>query len=156
MSLLSTIPAPRPPALALTLLLLLWLLASPGARALAQESSPSLYARLGGAPGVALLVDGVIDAAVRDPRTAAYWQRVDLVRVKRQLNAYLCLRAGGACAYENDDMQTIHAGLHIRQDAFYAVVEHLRAALDGQGVGEREKNELLHLLAPLKREVVQP
>jgi len=39
----------------------------------------------------------------------------------------------------------------IRRDR---LVEHLVAILDRSGVGTREKNELLGLLAPLKRDVV--
>ncbi len=66
----------------------------------------------------------------------------------------MCSLAGGGCKYSGDDVKTVHAGLNIRQGEFYAMVEALRAALDANGVGEREKNELLRLLAPIKRDVV--
>ena len=46
------------------------------------------------------------------------------------------------------------AGQNIDERQFYAVVESLRLALDANDVGEREKNELLRMLAPMKRDIV--
>ena len=66
----------------------------------------------------------------------------------------ICALSGGPCRYSGDDMKTTHAGLNITEAEFYALVEAERAALDHHGVGTREKNELLRLLAPMKRDIV--
>jgi hemoglobin len=50
-------------------------------------------------------------------------------------------------------MKESHAGLNITEAEFYLTVQFLRDALDAR-VGEREKNELLRLLAPMKRDIV--
>jgi hemoglobin len=79
---------------------------------------------------------------------------VNLKKLETKIVQQICALAGGGCTYTGDDMKLAHQGLHIGQREFYALVEALRVALDDNGVGEREKNELLRLLAPMKRDVV--
>jgi hemoglobin len=124
--------------------------AGPGPR-----GEPSLYARLGGAPVVARLTDRYVDALATDPRTRRTFDRVNLRRVKDKLGAYLCQSTGGGCLYDDDDMRTVHAGMHIREAEFYAAVELLQALMDAERVPLRERNELLAILAPTKRDVVE-
>lgn len=122
--------------------------------ALAFESS--LYERLGGKAGIQHIADTLIDSSSHDPKTAPYWKNVNLVRVKTKLAEYLCSQTGGGCVFDDDNLRVIHAGQHISEGAFYSMVEQLRSLLDSQGIGAREKNELLRVLAPSKRDVVQP
>jgi hemoglobin len=119
-------------------------------------ASETLCARLGGPQMLRDLAFALVDRSAQDPRTSGHWDRVDLKRVKTKLGEYLCVLTGGSCAYENDDLRTIHAGHHIHSGEFYALVEMLRTELDARGVASREKNELLALLAPAKRDVVEP
>lgn len=123
-----------------------------------QEScaASTLCERLGGPQALRDIAVQLVDRSAQDPRTHQHWDRVDLKRVKSQLGQYLCVLTGGSCAYDNDDLRTIHAGHHIHSGEFYALVEMLRATLDARGVASREKNELLALLAPAKRDVVEP
>ena len=51
-------------------------------------------------------------------------------------------------------MATTHKGLGITDDHFNALVEDLVAALDKFNVPEREKNELLGALGPMKGDIV--
>ena len=116
----------------------------------------TLCARLGGPLALREIAVDLVDRSANDPRTRGHWDRVDLKRVKGKLGEYLCVLTGGSCVYENDDLRTIHAGQHIHSGEFYALVEMLREELDKRGVASREKNELLALLAPAKRDVVEP
>ena len=52
-------------------------------------------------------------------------------------------------------MHDVHAGLGIDQAEFYGLVEDLREAMRHHGVALRERNELLEMLAPMKREIVE-
>jgi hemoglobin len=52
-------------------------------------------------------------------------------------------------------MKEVHAGLHISQAQFYVMVETLRDVLKDQHVEPGAGNELLRLLAPMKRDVVE-
>lgn len=115
----------------------------------------SLYDRIGGADVLEAVVSDTIDelAASADGRRS--FDRVRLPRVKRLVTEQFCALSGGPCVYSGDDMRLAHGGLGITEREFAAIVQILRDALARHGVGEREKNELLKLLAPMKRDIVQ-
>ncbi len=115
---------------------------------------PTLYSRLGGAPVIERVVDDVIDRTSKDPRTARSFKDVKLARVKEKLREQLCELSGGPCRYTGDPMKAVHQGLKNTESEFYLMVQFLRDSLTSAGVGEGEKNELLKLLAPMKRDIV--
>ncbi len=77
-----------------------------------------------------------------------------LARVKEKIVEQVCNLAGGGCAYTGDPMDKVHKGLKNTEAELSLLVQFLRDALDGAGVQEGEKNELLRLLAPMKRDIV--
>lgn len=115
----------------------------------------SLYERMGGTPTVTEVVNELIDQAATDPRTRRSFADSDLPRIKRLLVEQICALSGGGCVYTGDSMHEVHAGLGITQAELYRLVQDLRDALIRHGVGLRERNELLRLLAPMKRDVVE-
>ena len=120
----------------------------------AADGEHSLYQRLGGAPVVSQVVEETVEAVARDPRVNQSFDKVDRKKLNQKIVEQICALAGGGCRYTGDDMKKVHAGLDITEHGFYAMVAALRISLDANGVGEREKNELLRLLAPMKRDVV--
>jgi hemoglobin len=114
----------------------------------------SLYVRLGGAPVVSRVVDEMMQLNRADPRTKRSFQKINLKRLQEKLNEQICAITDGPCKYAGDDMKAVHGGLDITDAEFNGLVEHLVTALDRSDVGLREKNELLRLLAPMKRDIV--
>jgi hemoglobin len=114
-----------------------------------------LYARLGGEPKMTLVVGELIDHSASDPRTRRSFDGVDIPRVKKLLVEQICELTGGGCKYTGDSMHDVHAGLGIDQSEFYGLVEVLRESMRKHGIGLRERNELLAILAPMKRDVVE-
>ncbi len=112
-----------------------------------------LYQRLGGDDGVRAIVDETIDTVAADPRANHSFQKVDIKRLKGKIVEQICSLTGGGCKYSGDTMKQSHAGLNITEAEFYITVQTLRNVLDKR-VGDREKNELLKILAPMKRDVV--
>lgn len=115
---------------------------------------PSLYQRLGGEPVVTRVVQQTVVQTAGDPAVNQSFDGINLEKLSAKIAVHICALAGGGCPYTGDDMKVAHDGMNIGQREFYALVESLRIALDANGVGEREKNELLRLLAPMKRDVV--
>lgn len=113
----------------------------------------SLYARLGGMSQIETIVEETVNLAVADPRTRRSFEGVKLPVLKNNIATQVCVLAGGPCKYEGETMRKAHGGLKITDTEFDAFVGSMRAVLDRR-VGEREKNEMLRLLAPMKREVV--
>jgi hemoglobin len=132
----------------------LLLLAAVGSGAATGQSS--LYERLGGAPGVTAIADTLIDRVTADPLLKRSFQDSDLGRIKRLLAEQLCDLSGGPCHYSGDSMQEVHAGHHISEAEFYGMVADLRVVLKERNVSQRATNQLLRLLAPMKRDVVEP
>jgi hemoglobin len=122
--------------------------------AFAADSRPTLHQRLGGQEAVVAVVDMLIERSRRDPRIHSQFEKVNFSRLKTRIALQLCALTGGGCTFDGDDMRATHAGLHITEGQFHALVEILREVLDEAGIATREKNELLALLAPMKRDVV--
>ena len=102
------------------------------------------------------VVDQMLMALARDPAVNQSFANVNLPKLSRKLYVHMCAATGGDCVYAGDDMKTVHAGLHIGQREVDAASVALVAALDANGVGVREKNELLQLIAPLEAQVISP
>ena len=123
----------------------------------ASTASPSLYKRLGGREGIALVVDAFWNNLVADPRTADRFKAVPAAqvgRVKSNISDQICDAAGGPCSYVGKDMKTVHTGMKITEAEWTATVENLVKALDARKVGDKEKQELLALLGPMKSQIV--
>lgn len=114
----------------------------------------SLYVRLGGASGVAAVVDRTIDRAAADPETRRSFADVKMKALKESIAQQICSLTGGGCQYEGETMVNAHRDAQIRASEFDALVQILREELDRQGIDTRAKNELLRLLAPMKRDIV--
>jgi hemoglobin len=130
---------------------LLWLAAASTAQARA-----TLYERLGGAEGVAAIADSLIDRVAADPRLGRSFKDTNLRRIKTLLAEQICDLSGGPCHYSGDPMKETHAGQHISEAEFYGMVADLRAILHERQVSTGATNELLRILAPMKRDVVEP
>lgn len=115
----------------------------------------TLYARLGGEPGVEHVAATLIDRVVADPRTSRSFKDSNLALVKKHLAQQLCQLSGGGCAYEGDTMRDVHAGHAITEAELYAMVEILEDILRERGVALGDRNALLAKLAPMKQDIVR-
>jgi hemoglobin len=115
-----------------------------------------LYDRLGGAPGVAAIADTLIERVSADPKLGRSFKDAKLERIKKLLAEQICDLSGGPCRYSGDSMKEVHAGHHISEVEFFGMVADLRDVLKERHVSPGAANELLRLLAPMKRDVVEP
>ena len=126
----------------------------------AAEVRASLYERLGGMPAIHAVVDDFVDRILADARVHQWFAHtgsdpVVAAAYKAKLADFLCLGTGGPCRYTGMDIVTAHKGRGVTEEAFQAVVEDLVATLDKLHVPEKEKSDLLRLLAPMKSAIVQ-
>ena len=115
----------------------------------------TLYDRLGGGPALAAVVDDLLGRAVVDRRISAKLANADLTRLRTHLIDQLCAATGGPCRYLGRDMKTAHLGMGITGAEFDALEEDLRQSLARFKVPAREQAELIGLLAPMKKDIVQ-
>ncbi|MEP7156079.1 MAG: group 1 truncated hemoglobin [Betaproteobacteria bacterium] len=117
-------------------------------------AADTLYDRLGGEKVIVKFVDETIDLTANDPKTRRSFDKINLVNLKKKIVEHICELSQGPCKYSGDPMKPVHKGLDIQESEFYGMVEHLRTALGNAGVDEGPKNELLKILAPMKRDIV--
>lgn len=114
----------------------------------------SLYQRIGGKVMLARLSNQTLEIISQDPRTSRSFEGVKMATLKQSLTDFLCVKTGGDCLYEGETMKNSHADAHITMAEYEIMVEILRERMNMNGVGAREKNELLKILAPMKHDVV--
>jgi hemoglobin len=114
----------------------------------------TLYHRLGGKEAISAMVDGFVVQVATDSRVNSFFATTNVPNFKRLLVAQICEATGGPCTYTGRDMATVHQGLGITDADFNAVVEDLVVTLDTFKVPAQEKNELLALLAPMRKDIV--
>ena len=120
-----------------------------------QETKKSLYDRLGGKPAITAVIDQFVTNVADDKRINGRFATTDIARLKNNLVDQVCMASGGPCTYSGRDMTTTHAGMKITTADFNALVEDLVASLDRFKVSETEKKELLGILGPMKKDIVE-
>jgi hemoglobin len=101
------------------------------------------------------VVDDFVGRVAADNRINKFFANANIPRLKTQLVNQICEASGGPCKYTGADMKTAHRGLGVTNAAFDALVGDLVATLDKFKVGEREKNDLLGALGPMKKDIVE-
>jgi hemoglobin len=115
----------------------------------------SLYDRLGGKSSISAVIDQFVTNVATDTRINGRFATTDIRKLKGHLVDQVCMATGGPCTYSGRDMKTTHAGMKISNGDFAALVEDLVKSLDTFKVPAREKEELLALLAPMKKDIVE-
>lgn len=128
-------------------------LGAPSAGTAATEKS--LYDRLGGKTTITAVVDDFVGRVAADTRINGKFANANIPRLKSMLVDQICQASGGPCTYTGRDMKSTHAGMGVSSSDFDALVGDLVATLNKFKVPEREKNELLGALGPMKGDIVE-
>jgi hemoglobin len=132
-----------------------WILAA----ALISLSTPAfandtLFAEMGGQPGIDRIVDQAIDNHLADDRIKTIFAESNIDRLRAEFKVQFCQVAGGPCAYAGHSMTAAHKGLHLTNADFNAVVEDLQDAMDKVGLPFGVQNRFLARLSPMQHQVV--
>ena len=115
----------------------------------------SLYDRLGGKEAITAVVDDFVARVAADTRINGFFANTDIAHLKQCLVDQICEASGGPCKYACRDMKSTHAGMGVSTADFNALVEDLVATLDQFKVGQKEKDELLGVLGPMQKDIVE-
>ena len=119
----------------------------------------SLYARLGGARGIAALVDDIVDAHMQNPLIKARFlpyreQAETLAKVKRHTCDFFGAGSGGPEAYTGRSMRETHRGMNISEEEYAAVVEDIMTTLERHEIDEATRKEVLAITDSLRGDIV--
>jgi len=121
--------------------------------------SRSLYERMGGAVVIVKVVDDFVANVVADPdikdRHKKHFMEGDVAGLKKKLVDQVGQATGGPQKYTGKNMRDAHQGLAITDKDFDALVADLTKALDNSKIGKAEQQELLGMLAPMRKDIVE-
>ncbi len=126
----------------------------------ASPAAKSLYARLGGAYPISMVVDDFIekllvnDTLNANPAIEEARRRVPKQGLKFHVTALVCQVTGGPCTYVGRDMKTTHAHLHITEKEWDAMLADFRKTLDKFAVPAAEQGELVAIVNSTKADIV--
>jgi hemoglobin len=124
------------------------------------KQEASLYDRLGGKKAVQAVVNDFVnivrtDERIKNPKVAHLMETIDIDQLKAHLVDQICMGTGGPCKYGGRSMKATHRGLAITGDEFNYVVDDLVNTLNKYSVPEKEKQELLAILGPMRPDIVE-
>jgi len=118
--------------------------------------SKSLYDRLGGAPGIAALVDDVVAAHLANPAVQTRFHNAkDLDHLKKMAREFFGAGAGGPDPYSGKDMRTAHLGMNISEEEYLAVMDDIMGVLLKHGMDDGTQKDVLAILYSLKGEIIR-
>ena len=117
-------------------------------------AADTLFADMGGQPGIDRLVDASVDNYLADDRIKDTFSESNMDRVRAEFKVQFCQVAGGPCSYSGHNMTAAHKGLHLTNADFNAVVEDLQAAMTSCDISFATQNRFLARLAPYQHQVV--
>lgn len=129
-----------------------------GGQAQKDSKATSLYQRIGGYDTLAAVFDEVGGRMAADPELEQFFKGHStdtLMNQRQRALEFLCHEMGGPCAYTGRPLKRAHGGLAINESQWKAFLKHLTATLDHQKVAEKEKGEVLTLVARFKSDIVE-
>ncbi len=118
----------------------------------------NLYERLGGYDSIAAAVDVFMGLQFADKQVGRFYvghSTKSKKRLSQLIKEMLCEATGGPAKYIGQDMRTAHLGLDITGSDWQVAVKNLTAALDKFNVPQKEKDELLAIVAGLRPVIVE-
>ncbi|MDI1309950.1 MAG: group 1 truncated hemoglobin [Methylotenera sp.] len=117
------------------------------------NTEDNLFNRMGGLTVIKIVVSETIDEVSSNPKTARSFKDLKLPKLKESVVSQICMLTGGGCEYDGETMINSHKDAKISTAEFEIFVAVFRESLS-KHTKTREKNELLKILAPMKRDIV--
>lgn len=118
------------------------------------QTQPPLFQQLGGKPGIAKLTDAFIEAIQYNKQTLPCFLESDINRFRTKFVEQICMISGGPCEYTGDSMTDVHGGMNINEAHFNALVNDLIMAMEAIELPTSTQNQLLSLLAPMRKDII--
>ena len=113
----------------------------------------SLFERLGGAKGVAQLVEQMYSRVQQDPELAPFFEKVQMDRLVRMQFQFMASALDGPEQYTGAELTEIHRGRGITGHHFARFCRHFADAAEAAGASPRDIDDALGRLATYKDKI---
>lgn len=118
----------------------------------------TLYSRIGGQKGIQAVVDDFVVRMTTHPQVGRFFAGRDTSagsKFRSHLVDFICAATGGNSSYRGRDMQSAHLALNISDSDWEVTVTNLKDSLQQARVPEREIQDMVDAIAPLKQQIVK-
>lgn len=122
------------------------------------DSSPSLYERLGGYDAISAVANNLLPRLMQDDELGRFWEhRGDdgVQREKQLLIDFLAHCSGGPMYYTGRSMTDAHRGMRISESDWERFIGHLGDTLSHFELAEAERDDVLNFIESTKDEIVE-
>jgi hemoglobin len=114
-----------------------------------------LYEEIGGVAVLRTAVSVLYQRVMADPVLAPWFEGVDLERLRAHQHAFLTAALDGPNVFAGRRPDEAHAGLHVTDEAFDRLTDHLTGVLRDLGVAPETVAAVSARLEPLRHLVVE-
>lgn len=121
----------------------------------------TLWDRLGGEPGVRIMVKEMMKLAASDPKVNATRNgkfkptQADLDRQEQRLVEFFSVQTGGPLKYAGKTMKAAHAGMTITNDEYNALMADIVTVLKNHKVAPADIAEISRVLESIRKDIVE-
>ena len=119
-----------------------------------ENSDPTLFEKIGGAPAVDAAVDIFYKKVLADERINMYFENVDMEGQIAKQKAFLTMAFGGPNNYTGKSLAEGHKGMNLQDVHFNAVAECLVGTLKELEVAEENINAVVDICLSVKDDVL--
>jgi len=147
-------------AVAVFLLVPVWVPTASCAEQQAAPKGPSLYERLGGVNNIAVLVDDVIERSYvseifkANPRIEEAHKRYPKAAYKFNATALACMVMGGPQKYTGRSLKEAHQHLQVTDVEWQELIRIFHDSMNSFKVPEKEQNEIIGIIESTKGDIV--
>ncbi|MHC5109311.1 MAG: group I truncated hemoglobin [Planctomycetota bacterium] len=117
-------------------------------------STKTLFEALGGTRTVREVVKAFYKRVMTDDNLSGFFLNTDMVHQTEQQIKFISMALGGPTQYRGRNMKDAHENLAITELHFGLVAGHLQDALKEVGVPQKQIDEVMGLVGPLKKDIV--
>jgi hemoglobin len=114
----------------------------------------SLFERLGGSEGIKQIANDIVDCHLKNPAISPRFKAADPDKLKNGAATFFISGTGGPSVYEGKDMLATHKHMNISHREFMAVCDDALEALQMNGIGQREQEEVLFVFYSMRNDIV--
>jgi len=122
-----------------------------------QDSSSTLYERVGGQSAVAAVVNLLYDRIIKDPLLLPFFDGIDVRRQKSKQVAFLSTVFSGPPRHSGEDLREAHRHLVARglsDQHFDAIADHLQSTLQELSVPATLVEEIMAIVESTRKDVL--
>ncbi|MEC5125692.1 group 1 truncated hemoglobin [Verrucomicrobiales bacterium BCK34] len=113
---------------------------------MSQEEPESIYERIGGAEGIAGLVDEFYESIMSDEVLKPYFKHASVGKIIIMQKEFFAAATGGPRTYSGRPLKEIHKHMGISRYEFDRYVGHLVKALETRGITGEDSREVVALI----------